>query len=91
MLVAGGIGINPLYAIIRDMQQGMSGAADGGDKLCLLYSATSTEELAFRENIQAMALAHTDSFRCVFSTTRDRFARHIPKHPKLKNGFLFLL
>ena len=64
LLVAGGIGINPLYAILQHL---LSRA--NKHKIVLLYSAKTPEELAFREHIQQLALAHPDSLRVLFAVT----------------------
>ena len=51
LLVAGGIGINPLLSIIK-------ASAGSGTKYHLLYSASSEKELIFRSNLEELAAAN---------------------------------
>ena len=60
LLIAGGIGINPLISILREIedgavpQYGMLGALGRRRRVHLLYSARSVQELAFREEIDGI-------------------------------------
>ena len=64
-LIAGGIGITPLISILRYVSQ-----ADPEVAVTLLYSASSPEELIFRDEIERLAAA-SDLVRCEFTVTHE--------------------
>lgn len=64
VLIAGGIGLTPLMSIIR-----YATAATPDVPVTLLYSATSSDELIFRDELEALA-ARAPRFRCLFFVTR---------------------
>ena len=64
LLIAGGIGINPLYSILQHLL-----LISSTSKTVLLYSAKSADELAFCPEIQRLALSHPDSLRVLFAVT----------------------
>ena len=64
LLIAGGIGINPLYSILQHLL-----LISTTSKIALLYSAKSADELAFRPEIQRLDLSHPDSLRVLFAVT----------------------
>jgi len=64
LLLAGGSGIAPLMAMVRDWARGAVATP-----LLLVYSARTWEELAFRDELLQLAAARAD-FRFVAATTR---------------------
>lgn len=49
LLVAGGVGINPLYSILQEIEDSFGVDTSGNDvTLKLLYSASSLDELIFK-------------------------------------------
>ena len=63
-LVAGGIGITPLMSIVRYVDECVSGV-----RLTLLYSASTPDELLFRDELEAIA-RRNPNVSCHFSVTR---------------------
>ena len=54
LLMAGGVGINPLISTMRhaeDLNEGSGGHSEHFDKLMLLYSARTKEELIFHVSV----------------------------------------
>ena len=73
LLIAGGIGINPLYSILQHLL-----LVSSASKIILLYSAKSADELAFRAEIHRLSLSHPDSLRVSFAVTgADVLAKHV--------------
>jgi ferredoxin-NADP reductase len=64
LLVAGGIGITPMMSILRYLNE-----AHPEVEVTLLFSATTAEELVFREELEAMA-SRNPRIRVVFTVTR---------------------
>ncbi|KAM9824382.1 oxidoreductase NAD-binding domain-containing protein 1 [Neosynchiropus ocellatus] len=77
LLVAGGVGINPLYSIYlhtADLLQSNLGAAGGPSysigSAHLCYSAKNSEELLFKDSITKVCEKFPDKFSCSFHVTR---------------------
>lgn len=71
LLVAGGIGINPLYSILQEaLQTSDANAVPGLQRISLLYSAARPSELAFRRHLEQLAA----------SDERLRLSLHVTKH-----------
>jgi len=72
VLIGGGVGINPLYSILRHSAELMSSATTPApSQVSLLYSASTADELIFRSDIEAQC-RHRDTFRAEFFVTRER-------------------
>mmetsp|Transcript_10555 Transcript_10555/g.64861 ORF Transcript_10555/g.64861 Transcript_10555/m.64861 type:complete len:301 (+) Transcript_10555:1745-2647(+) len=68
LYVAGGIGLTPLLAMLRDTWSRTKGPAD----VCrshLVYSASTVDELAFRGDLEAMQRKHAGLFECTMHVT----------------------
>jgi ferredoxin-NADP reductase len=63
VLIAGGIGITPMMSILRYVDE-----AHPEVEAILLYSASTPSELAFHQELEAMA-ARNPRIRCVFTVT----------------------
>lgn len=70
LLVAGGIGINPLYSILQAAVAAASELAPSLRHITMLYSAASAGELAFRGHLQQLAACDT-RVRLAFHVTRE--------------------
>ncbi|KAK3270330.1 hypothetical protein CYMTET_21269 [Cymbomonas tetramitiformis] len=76
LLIAGGIGINPLFAMFKYLafQLDQHSAPPGRDpptwRCHLLYSASLPEELAFRQEIECLVARHPGILTCDFTVTR---------------------
>lgn len=69
LLVAGGIGINPLYSIAQAALAAPSSAAPRLRHISLLYSASRPSELAFRTHLEELA-RQDDRLSLAFHVTR---------------------
>lgn len=68
LYVAGGIGLTPLLAMLRDTWSRTKTPVD----VCrshLVYSASTVEELAFRRDLEAMQRKHAGLFQCTMHVT----------------------
>jgi len=71
LLIAGGVGINPLYSIWNHTSQLLKSKASGAPQsVSLLYSATCTNELIFSSNITEIANNLTE-MSCQYFITRE--------------------
>eukprot|EP00667_Euglena_gracilis_P021166 EG_transcript_23105 len=70
LLVAGGIGINPLLSMIRAYADRADPAPAGVPRVALLYSAATQAELAFRPLLDELALTHR-WLQCTYFVTRE--------------------
>ena len=72
LFIAGGVGINPLYSMLRELSEGrrLSDQADRG-RMALLYTARSRDELLFVDQLESFARALPDSLRICFHVTRE--------------------
>ena len=64
VLIAAGIGINPIVSIMRYEDD-----VDGGVKTALFYSGSHPSELLFEDDLRAIASRHRN-VRCIFTMTR---------------------
>ncbi|MCI4395578.1 hypothetical protein PGIGA_G00182180 [Pangasianodon gigas] len=74
LLVAGGVGINPLYSILMhavDLLRLPHAYTPGHTHLC--YSAKNTKELLFKNSIIGICRELPDKFSCDFLVTRQDF------------------
>ena len=63
LLVAGGVGINPLYSIIKHVQHlDHINSGQGPSQVSLLYSAASSDELIFRDDIDKIKTISSQYF-----------------------------
>ena len=73
LFIAGGVGINPLYGMLRqlhsDLREGEQGTR--GPKATLLYSASKADELLFEPELDAMAKEFSTNFRMVYHVTKN--------------------
>ncbi|XP_063042101.1 oxidoreductase NAD-binding domain-containing protein 1 [Engraulis encrasicolus] len=76
LLVAGGVGINPLYSILLHAADLLRSSHTPGNRLPspghthLLYSAKSTQELLFKSTIMEMCREFPGKISCSFNVTR---------------------
>lgn len=70
LLVAGGIGINPLYSMLQQAVATAPEAAPGMQRITLLYSAAKPSELAYRRHMEELA-ARDDRVRLELRVTRN--------------------
>ena len=76
LLIAGGLGINPLYSILAHSREAAAAAAAVGQAhdapaITLLYSASTADELTHRRSIEAIAAASAASnVSVVFTLTK---------------------
>ncbi|GAA6085625.1 oxidoreductase NAD-binding domain-containing protein 1 [Tachysurus ichikawai] len=74
LLVAGGVGINPLYSILMhsaDLLQLPHAYKPGHTHLC--YTAKNTKELLFKNSIIGVCQEFPDKFSCDFRVTQQDF------------------
>ncbi|XP_012729708.2 oxidoreductase NAD-binding domain-containing protein 1 isoform X4 [Fundulus heteroclitus] len=92
LLVAGGVGINPLYSILLHTSDLLrlsrsSGGRDyrvGSAHLC--YSAKNTQELLFKSSIVEKCAEFPDKFSCNFHVTQQRAEVEPRLQPFVKSG-----
>lgn len=75
VLIAGGVGINPLLSILRHSADLHRERADKGSgyeigKIKLFYSATDTSELLFKKNILDLVNEFPEKITCSFYVTK---------------------
>ncbi len=70
LLIAGGLGINPLLSILAHAHE-MAAAAEPGPAITLLYSASNLEELTHKSQIEAIAASGIPDVKVVFTLTDD--------------------
>lgn len=73
LFVAGGVGINPLYGMLRQLYSDLRGGEQAmqGTKATLLYSASKADELLFEPELSDMAKEFPSNFRMVYHVTKD--------------------
>ena len=73
LFIAGGVGINPLYGMLRQLHSDLRRGEQGtqGSKAILLYSASKADELLFEPELDAMAKEFSTNFRIVYHVTKD--------------------
>ena len=64
VLIAGGIGLTPLMSIVRSVNE-----LAARTRLTLVYSASTPDELLFRDELESIA-ASNPRIRCVFTVTK---------------------
>ena len=64
VLIAGGIGLTPLMSIVRSVHELATGT-----RLTLVYSASTPDELLFRDELEKIS-ADNPRIRCVFTVTK---------------------
>ncbi|XP_076865478.1 oxidoreductase NAD-binding domain-containing protein 1 [Brachyhypopomus gauderio] len=87
LLVAGGVGINPLYSILThtaDLLRQVHGYQPGHTHLC--YSAKNTRELLFKNNIIEVCEEFPDKFSCSFHVTQQDFEMEQNLQPYTTSG-----
>ena len=92
LFVAGGVGINPIYSMLRHQTQ-LPNAPTGS--LTLLYSASSLAELCFKNELEALANAGALDLRIVYFITREEagsgednyMRRRIARHDLQEHAF----
>jgi ferredoxin-NADP reductase len=68
LLIAGGLGINPLLSILAHAHE-TAAAAEPGPAITVLYSASSIEELTHKDQIEAIAASGLPDVKVVFTLT----------------------
>ncbi|XP_075900211.1 oxidoreductase NAD-binding domain-containing protein 1 [Nelusetta ayraudi] len=95
LLVAGGVGINPLYSIMlhaADLLEVVGGDAGGGGRshnvgaVHLCYSAKSNEELLFKNSIMEACRRFPDNISCNFHVTQQSSEVEPDLRPFLHRG-----
>jgi len=74
VLIAGGIGINPLYSMLKQfthMVEHSPAHAGMPEEVVLLYGARSRDELAFEKDIRALALQFPERVQVTFVVPED--------------------
>ena len=73
LFIAGGVGINPLYGMLRQLHSDLRKREQGtqGSKAILLYSASKADELLFEPELDAMAKEFSTNFRMVYHVTKN--------------------
>ena len=72
LLIAGGLGINPLFSILAHAHE-TAAPAERGPAITLLYSASRVEELTHKDQIEAIAASGIPDVKVVFTLTDDGF------------------
>jgi ferredoxin-NADP reductase len=67
LFVAGGVGINPLFGMLRQLFE----LPEGTSKAVLLYTARTRDELVFAEELQALAQRQPERTRFWLRATRE--------------------
>lgn len=67
LFVAGGVGINPLFGMLRQLLE----LPEGTSKAALLYTARTRDELVFAEELQALAQRQPERTRFWLRATRE--------------------
>ena len=67
VLIAGGVGINPIVSITREIDK----AGHSAKKVSLLFSAKSRDELIFRGDIEDICERRRDTFEASYFVTGD--------------------
>ena len=67
VLIAGGVGINPIVSIMREIDR----AGHSAEKVSLLFSAKSRDELIFRRDIDDICERSPDTFTASYFVTGD--------------------
>ncbi|XP_052804693.1 oxidoreductase NAD-binding domain-containing protein 1-like [Mya arenaria] len=83
LLIAGGVGINPLLSIFNHVADQCKGDNPNSDhikksRVMLLYSAKTEEELIFKEHIKQSTVDH-ENIMCGFYSTREQ-AQDVKTH-----------
>eukprot|EP00963_Diacronema_lutheri_P004676 scaffold350_cov333-Pavlova_lutheri.AAC.29 len=68
LFVAGGIGLTPLLSMLRDTWSREKAPTDVS-RCHLVYTASTSDELAFRRDLEAMRRDHADAFHCTMHVT----------------------
>lgn len=93
LFIAGGVGVNPLFSMIRQWHadQQTERDNDGGrrssSRAVLLYSGQSMEELLFLDELDELAGETPDRFRVVCTTTQKQPRRRRASFDEPNNGF----
>ncbi|CAM9349353.1 unnamed protein product [Lampetra planeri] len=74
LLVAGGVGINPLYSILLHVTDMLRQDAPGcsPQKVSLVYTARDSTEILFQESLLALMKEFPEQVRCHFHVTRQQ-------------------
>ncbi|XP_014852178.1 PREDICTED: oxidoreductase NAD-binding domain-containing protein 1 isoform X1 [Poecilia mexicana] len=92
LLVAGGVGINPLYSILLHtsdllrLNQSSAGRRFNIGSAHLCYSAKNTEELLFKSSIIEKCGEFPNNFTCNFHVTQQRAGVEPHLQPFVKSG-----
>mmetsp|Transcript_33971 Transcript_33971/g.100112 ORF Transcript_33971/g.100112 Transcript_33971/m.100112 type:complete len:335 (-) Transcript_33971:1046-2050(-) len=77
LFIAGGVGINPLYGMLRQLHSDAlatkveSATCTQGPKATLLYSASKADELLFEPELTDMAREFPNNFQMAYHVTKD--------------------
>lgn len=87
LLVAGGVGINPLYSIIRHVADNCSDLnSEYTGKATLLFSAQNTDELLFKESLLEIS-TRCPSIRCKFFTTKQETYKDVGSENRFQSQY----
>lgn len=87
LLLAGGVGINPLYSILlhtADLLREGRGHSINSAHIC--YSAKNTQQLLFKSSILDMVREFPESFSCQFHVTQQSSEVEAPMQPVTTSG-----
>ena len=71
LLIAGGVGINPLISILLQIAEDMKLDKSYCQKLHLIFSAKTSKELLFKETIEKILQEYPDKISADFIVTRE--------------------
>ena len=88
LLLAGGVGINPLLSIFRHSGELLSaGDSSGPRRVSLLYTAATAEELLFKEEISEQC-SKRETFTSQFFVTREKTGSEEYTHRRMTKSDL---
>ena len=73
-MIAGGTGITPMYQVIQAVLKGSRAGRDA-TRLSLLYANVSPDDILLRDELDALAAAHPDSFKVWYTGAVGRLNR----------------
>ncbi|XP_065053125.1 oxidoreductase NAD-binding domain-containing protein 1-like isoform X2 [Rhopilema esculentum] len=79
LLIAGGIGINPIFSILQHIEDSKSSFNENGHdvgKSVLLYSSSTTDGLIFKKELDLLS-NKSPTISCHFSTTKEANGKRI--------------
>ena len=86
LFIAGGVGVNPLYSMIQEIYESLrDGQLDNNLKVKLLYSASTLDELIFKDEIVSMTET-SENIKCHMFVTQESSAMGNNDYVKVNFG-----